>query len=473
MNAMANRVLDPWAKEEKGVGNSSRATTPFTSVAGKSKGASKSTARSTFRADGINGEESRKNTEIDYYDANQTQLPQQRQRAQRILNQQDVMLNKVRLNQERLQSKKRGEKEDTRTERRQSKDYLYEDESEVPIIDVSRRDYYDEDDEGYEDREVQLTRKKRKWVDSSGSSNVEDWQNNKKNPSSSTPLMAGGGIFFSNSRAISNKNQQQQQQRQNIQPLLAPANDIVRANNAKKIAENVEEEAKDAKRVKRKEPIYVPLLDEDENEMFLTLEQADKIVKNILSSTTSSENDIIVNEESSMDQNEEGDDDNINQWEDVGITDPNLLSNLRSNSKLCCPTPLAAQDRACPPIVAGNDVLISTHTGSGKTLAFLAPIAQSLLINCGGGGGGGGVFPKAIVVAPGRELASQIVSVAQTLFADTGLKVSLAIGGTPYSRNVEKLRKTKPDVVVGVSCIMWNYNRFIHCHFVSSLSFSI
>ena len=46
-------------------------------------------------------------------------------------------------------------------------------------------------------------------------------------------------------------------------------------------------------------------------------------------------------------------------------------------------------------------------------------------------------------------MSSQIVSVAQSLFVNTGLTVSLAIGGTPYSRNVDTLRKKKPTVVVG------------------------
>ena len=72
-----------------------------------------------------------------------------------------------------------------------------------------------------------------------------------------------------------------------------------------------------------------------------------------------------------------------------------------------------------------KDVLVSTHTGSGKTLAFLAPIAQGLLME-----GGGGAFPRAMIVAPGRELASQIVSVARSLFAGTGLSVEMAVDTT-------------------------------------------
>ena len=153
-----------------------------------------------------------------------------------------------------------------------------------------------------------------------------------------------------------------------------------------------------------------------------------------------------------MNDGEESSSVEVSKWEDIGITNPTLLSNLQS-STMTCPYPLPVQDKACPSIVAMNDVLISTHTGSGKTLAFLAPIAQSLMLFASnknkGVPGASGSFPKAVIVAPGRELASQIVSVAQALFVDTGLTVSMAIGGTPYSRNVENLRKKKPVVVVG------------------------
>ena len=391
------------------------------------------------------------------------------------------MLNKVRLNQERLQSIKRGSGKDENAVNYDAQQVVNninknnksrDNEPNVPIINVLRRDYYDEDDEGYEeeDKRVDMARKKRRRKDGDGNDDLltaKNWQEKRKNESSSSSVLSsGGGIFFSNTRnnAISLRNPQerQAQQQQRAMSSSSPNQVSVRANNASKGAVTGDDDTKAVKRLKRKDPVSLPLLDEDGQEMFLTLDQADKIVKNILSSTQilSSEGD----EGSSDDDNKDNSDTNdISQWEDIGITDQALLSNLRSNNKLCCPYPLAAQDRACPPIVAGNDVLLSTHTGSGKTLAFLAPIAQSLLIN--GGDGGGAAYPKAIIIAPGRELASQIVSVAQTLFADTGLTVALAIGGTPYSRNVEKIRKMKPDVVVGVSfhdssydffkCLLW------------------
>jgi Rad3-related DNA helicase len=188
-----------------------------------------------------------------------------------------------------------------------------------------------------------------------------------------------------------------------------------------------DEIASSAKKNRKKEPPRsAPLLDEDGREMFLTLEQADKIVRGILSSSSSSSAP-----EGQVGALDEGTNDGadvvpiVNRWEDIGITDPNLLRNLRSPDALSCPCPLPVQDRACPAIVSMNDVLVSTHTGSGKTLAFLAPIAQGLLME-----GGGGAFPRAMIVAPGRELASQIVSVARSLFAGTGLSVEMAVDTT-------------------------------------------
>ncbi|KAL7533228.1 hypothetical protein ACHAWF_004408 [Thalassiosira exigua] len=167
--------------------------------------------------------------------------------------------------------------------------------------------------------------------------------------------------------------------------------------------------------------------------MFLTLDQAEKIVEDILSSSEDADGEAV-----GFDR--EG---HTGDWESLGVADELLLSNLGS---MACPVPLPVQARACPPLVAGSDVLVSTPTGSGKTLAFLAPIAQTLL---GDDNDRDGAFPKAVVVAPGRELASQIVAVARELFAGTGLSAALAIGGTPYGRNVEQIRKKKPDLVVG------------------------
>ena len=127
-------------------------------------------------------------------------------------------------------------------------------------------------------------------------------------------------------------------------------------------------------------------------------------------------------------------------WSDLGITDDQLLENLRAMN---CPSPLDVQDKACPPIITGSDVLVGTYTGSGKTLAFLTPLVQRLLWE----------EPSndmaILIIAPGRELASQITSVARSLIENTGLSVQLAIGGTTFTRNLEQIRKRKPNIIVG------------------------
>jgi hypothetical protein len=148
---------------------------------------------------------------------------------------------------------------------------------------------------------------------------------------------------------------------------------------------------------------------------------------------------------------------NAQSWDDLGITSPILLENLQYMN---CPNPLAVQEKTTPAILTGNDVLVGTYTGSGKTLAFLVPLVQRLLWNIiddlddddddtDNGNKINDPGLAVIIIAPGRELASQIVSVARDLLQDTGLKAQLAIGGTTFKRNLEQLRKRKPNIVVG------------------------
>ncbi len=138
-------------------------------------------------------------------------------------------------------------------------------------------------------------------------------------------------------------------------------------------------------------------------------------------------------------------------WEELGITNPKLLHNLK---RINCEYPLPAQRTSGPNIVSGaTDVIIGTYTGSGKTLAFLVPIIQRILqqqeddptVYDQKSG-----YVKLIIVAPGRELASQIATVTRTLIADdVGLSCLLAIGGTTFTRNLEHIRKRKPDILIG------------------------
>ena len=238
------------------------------------------------------------------------------------------MLNRVRSNQDRLQSKRPQQKK---------KDV---------VVPIASKDYYDEDDEGYESNKRNGNLISPRPVGGSGGSSGRNLKRDKGRDTSSL----SSGIF--SDRSSDNREQRSADRR-----------------DQRREARRLENEER-KKKPKRKEPRLKPLLDEDGNEMYLTLDQADKIVQDILSSTSG---------EDTNDGEEEGSSAEVSQWEDIGITNPTLLSNLQS-STMTCPYPLPVQDKACPAIVAMNDVLISTHTGSGKTLAFLAPIAQSLML---------------------------------------------------------------------------------------------
>lgn len=52
-------------------------------------------------------------------------------------------------------------------------------------------------------------------------------------------------------------------------------------------------------------------------------------------------------------------------------------------------------------------------------------------------------------MAPGRELASQIFSVCEKLIQGLGLRTAMVIGGANALRQVEKVRKVKPQVRAG------------------------
>ncbi|HPR64461.1 MAG TPA: DEAD/DEAH box helicase [Thermoanaerobaculia bacterium] len=95
---------------------------------------------------------------------------------------------------------------------------------------------------------------------------------------------------------------------------------------------------------------------------------------------------------------------------------------IRSLKKLGFSTPTPIQNMAIPPLMRGNDVLAAAATGSGKTAAFLLPILHSLLSRPRG-------KTRALVLAPTRELAAQIVDHFQSLASGTPLKAAAVYGG--------------------------------------------
>jgi hypothetical protein len=195
-------------------------------------------------------------------------------------------------------------------------------------------------------------------------------------------------------------------------------------------------------------PTAIPLLDEMGKERLFTIEEALRCFQETIDMDTlailetSDDVPIIAVSSTTTSSKQQQQQD---AWSDLGITSDILLKNLQQKMK--CVRPLPVQDKTTPAILTGNDVLVGTYTGSGKTLAFLVPLVQRLLWEQENTGLDPGL--AVLVIAPGRELASQIVSVTRELVQDTGLSVQLAIGGTTFTRNVEQIRKRKPNILVG------------------------
>ena len=99
-------------------------------------------------------------------------------------------------------------------------------------------------------------------------------------------------------------------------------------------------------------------------------------------------------------------------------------------------TPTPVQEQAIPPALAGRDVQGIAQTGTGKTAAFALPILQRLSASRTR------PAPKtvrALIIAPTRELASQIAESFRTYGRHTGLSVALVFGGVPKPRQTRQL----------------------------------
>jgi len=101
------------------------------------------------------------------------------------------------------------------------------------------------------------------------------------------------------------------------------------------------------------------------------------------------------------------------------------------------PTPIQAA--AIPPALAGRDLLGQAATGSGKTLAFGLPLLQRALEE---GAGGEGRRLRGLVLAPTRELASQIAEALRDIarLLPGRLKISVAFGGVSINPQLMGLR---------------------------------
>ena len=130
------------------------------------------------------------------------------------------------------------------------------------------------------------------------------------------------------------------------------------------------------------------------------------------------------------------------QFDTLGL-DQRLLSALhRLEFNFCTPI----QAKALPLLLSGKDVSGQAQTGTGKTLAFLLACAQRLLTSEQPATAIG--KPRALILAPTRELAIQIHKDAEQLFEDLPLRLAICYGGKAYEQ--QKRQFDEPvDVLIG------------------------
>jgi superfamily II DNA/RNA helicase len=93
-------------------------------------------------------------------------------------------------------------------------------------------------------------------------------------------------------------------------------------------------------------------------------------------------------------------------------------------------------------------VLARGRTGSGKTIAFGAPLVERILRSQAGSRREFGRRPKALILAPTRELALQIDRTVQPIARSVGLFTTQIYGGVPQARQVGALKKGI-DIIIG------------------------
>ncbi|WP_295779858.1 DEAD/DEAH box helicase [uncultured Microbacterium sp.] len=133
----------------------------------------------------------------------------------------------------------------------------------------------------------------------------------------------------------------------------------------------------------------------------------------------------------------------------AGFAELGLGDNIvRALAGLGAEKPFPIQAATVAPILKGRDVLARGRTGSGKTIAFGAPLVESILRAQAGQRREFGRAPKALILAPTRELALQIDRTVQVIARSVGLFTTQIYGGVPQARQVGALKKGV-DIIIG------------------------
>lgn len=127
------------------------------------------------------------------------------------------------------------------------------------------------------------------------------------------------------------------------------------------------------------------------------------------------------------------------EFNNLGLSEE-LIKGLKKQ-EISIPTEI--QQRVIPMALENKDIIAQSETGTGKTLAYILPLFSKI------------DFSKremqAVVLAPTHELAVQIQKEVELLAVESGIPIRSAvmIGDVNKSRQIEKLKKEKPHIIVG------------------------
>jgi ATP-dependent RNA helicase RhlB len=147
-----------------------------------------------------------------------------------------------------------------------------------------------------------------------------------------------------------------------------------------------------------------------------------------------------MDENKSLSQNSQKDFLTDTRFDDFDLP-PEVLAGLKDASFEHC-TPIQARTLSIS--LSGRDVSGQAQTGTGKTAAFLVTIFTRLLEQKPLKQG----LPRALIIAPTRELALQIYSDAKVIGSHTGFKLAQVLGGIDYRKQAGIL-KGGADILIG------------------------
>jgi ATP-dependent RNA helicase RhlB len=129
-------------------------------------------------------------------------------------------------------------------------------------------------------------------------------------------------------------------------------------------------------------------------------------------------------------------------FSDLPINPQVIKALSAANFNHCTPI----QALSLPPLLQGLDIAGQAQTGTGKTIAFLVATFHYLLSHPQQAK----KQPRAIIMAPTRELAVQIFNDAELLSQHTGLSLGLIYGGEGYQSQRDKLQEGV-DIIIGTT----------------------